>query len=283
MGSINSCSEVDENTDNEVINQLPRDQYISTPIKLKEIEINQSLKRSNSEKSLKSSNRPKCIDILSPFELCDEITEIFRIRIPFFNYKPLQSLSAISFLTGNGPYHEGLLIITQFKNIYITQIYPITFLKVKNLSDALLRIISFNTFNIESKKYQISDIYIPNQTVTVMDIYSLVNKYPNKYNTFSQNCQKYCDTIIYNLNKKFKIKRENKVELIKLHYRKIKESFNRRKSIENSHKPGNFLFHFITRRNSEELVKYIDKRPKLKIFRKRTLSVDNTNCTSKII
>ena len=273
MGSINNCFEVEQNLDNDVITQLPRDSScFSCPLKPKKIEISHLKNRSNSEKKIRNINRPKHIDLLSPLELCDEITEILRIRVPFFNYQFLQSLSTISFLTGNGPYHEGLLIVTQFKNLYITQIYPITFIKVYSIKEALSGIMSFNTFNEKPKKYQIFDIYIPDQPITVMDIYFLVNEYPNKYNIFTDNCQKFCDNIIDNLKQKFKIKRENKTELIKFHYKKIKECFKTRKNIQKSYKISEFSYP--TERNTEELVRYLDKRPNLNLFRKAR-SFDN--------
>ena len=73
------------------------------------------LNKSNSEKGIRNCNKQKNIDILSSIELCDIISVILSIQVQFFDNKPLQSLSSLSLITGNGPYHEGLIIITQKK------------------------------------------------------------------------------------------------------------------------------------------------------------------------
>ena len=276
MGSINNCFEADDRIgDNDIVTRSPQNyNSLAYPGKLKKIDISRLKNRSNSEKRLRNSNRPKNVDILTPFELCDEITDILRIRIPFFNCPTLQSLSNISFLTGNGPYHEGLLIITLFKNLYITQIYPITFVKVHSLYEALSGITSFNAFNVKSKKFQISDIYIPTQPITVMDIYSLVNEYPNKYNIFTQNCQKYCDAIIEKLNKKFKIKRENNPELTKFHYIKIKDSLKKKKKEGKNNITIDLSSRCTSYKDPKELDEYHYKYSKSLLFR-RAYSYDN--------
>ena len=57
MGSINNCFEVDQNLDNDVITQLPRDSScFSCPLKPKKIEISHLQNRSNSEKKIRNIN-----------------------------------------------------------------------------------------------------------------------------------------------------------------------------------------------------------------------------------
>ena len=239
MGSINECFSPKENVSNTLIiykntKYANKKKYYSAR-KSKHFQEKIFIKRSRSSsgKAVLSQNRPKVIDLLSSYELSSEISEIVRVRIPFFNNEPLQSLSAISFITGNGPYHEGFMILTKIKTIYITQIYPITFIKVSSINEGIYEIMSFNTFNRNTNKFFISDIYIPHESITVMDIYDLVKIYPNKYDIFSQNCQKFCDHIIFSLAKKFKIQRDNDPDSNKLRYSKIKRLFQTR-FIENN-------------------------------------------------
>lgn len=233
MGLINECLTARENpstnliTHNNYNRNIQKLKYSESTQKIIHFQenINKKKKQLNSEKAIHNQNRQKIIDILSALELTDEISEILRIRIPFFSSKPLQSLSVISFLTGNGPYHEGLVILTKYKKIYITQTYPITFIKVNSINEGISEIISFNTYNKNSKKFFISDIYIPHQTINVMNVYSLVKIYPNKYDILGQNCQKFCNDIIISLAKRFKIERDSDPDSNKKRFSKIKMLF----------------------------------------------------------
>lgn len=177
----------------------------------------------NSSKGFYNSDKPKNIDYIPPIDLIDDIREILRVRVPFFNAKPLQSLSVVSFVTGNGLYHEGLIITTKNKKIYVTQIYPITFIKVNNIYEAITEIMSFNNFNILSREYYISDIYIPNEYISLGDIYQIVNNYPNKYSMLTDNCQTFCENIILNLSEHFNINKTSKPEITKFRYQKMKQ------------------------------------------------------------
>ena len=234
MGSINECFSPKENVSNTLIiyksTKYTNKKRNCSAGKNKHFQEKIFMKRcrSSSGKAIRSQNRPKVIDLLSLYELSSEISEIIRVRIPFFNNEPLQSLSAISFITGNGPYHEGFMILTKIKTIYITQVYPITFIKVNSINEGIYEIMSFNTFNKNTNKFFISDIYIPHEAITVMDIYDLIKIYPNKYDIFSQNCQKFCDYIIFSLAKKFKIERDNDPDSNKVRYSKIKRLFKNR-------------------------------------------------------
>ena len=126
---------------------------------------NQSSININQNQSLFSGmnkrGKKKFLTDFTPLEFCDEISRIFRIRIPFFDNSPLQTISNISYITGNGPYHEGLIFLSKTYNFYIAQSYPITFVKVKNFTQGLSDIISFNNFNNESHSYKIPEIIFP--------------------------------------------------------------------------------------------------------------------------
>jgi hypothetical protein len=138
-------------------------------------------------------------------DFCDEIIKIYKIRIPFFDSTPLQTISNISYLTGNGPYHEGLIFHSKNKNFYIAQSYPITFVKVKNFSKGISDIISFNNFNNRSRSYKIPEIYYPTLPITVIDIYEIINKLPNEYHILTENCQNFVNNIIDYLKYRYKI------------------------------------------------------------------------------
>ena len=147
----------------------------------------------------------KYLTDFSPMDFCDEIIKIYKIRIPFFDSTPLQTISNISYLTGNGPYHEGLIFHSKNKNFYIAQSYPITFVKVKNFSKGISDIISFNNFNNRSRSYKIPEIYYPTLPITVIDIYEIINKLPNEYHILTENCQNFVNNIIDYLKYRYKI------------------------------------------------------------------------------
>ena len=91
--------------------------------------LNSKKERPNSFK-YSNHGKKKRIHKFSRDELEDQVNDILRIRIPFFENGLLKTLSAFTFLSGNGPYHEGLMFFTTRKNFYIAQSYPITFIKV---------------------------------------------------------------------------------------------------------------------------------------------------------
>ena len=151
----------------------------------------------------------KYLTDFTPLEFCDEISRIFKIRIPFFDSSPLQAISNISYITGNGPYHEGLIFQSKKYNFYIAQSYPITFIKVKNFSQAISDIISFNNFNNSSRSYKIPEIYVPTLPITIIDIYEIINKLPNQYNLLTENCQNFVNNIVEVLKNKYQVKTIN--------------------------------------------------------------------------
>ena len=233
MGSFSDCLKAVENKEYDILtHKIPPKKFFRNSNSSYKIYTKKNLTKSNSEKGIRNSNKQKNIDILSSIELCDIISVILRIQVPFFDNKHLQTLSSLSLITGNGPYHEGLIIITQNKNIYVTQVYPITFIKVMNIYEATSEIMSFNAFNANSKEYYISDIYIPQQPIIIMNIYHTVKRYPNRYSLFTENCQRFCNYIITQLSKKYKIERDNNPESTKMKYRKIKDSYKCTKEIK---------------------------------------------------
>ena len=170
------------------------------------IEVNQNHYLFN---NLSKQGKRKYLTYFTPIDFCDEITKIFKIRIPFFDNTPLQAISNLSYLTGNGPFHEGLIFQSKSYNFYIAQSYPITFVKVKNFSQGIADIISFNNFNNTSHSYKIPEIYFPTLPVTILDIYEIINKLPNQYHILTDNCQNFVNKIIDKLTEKYKITFDN--------------------------------------------------------------------------
>ena len=156
----------------------------------------------------------KYLTDFTPLDFCDEIIKIYKIRIPFFDSAALQTISNISYLTGNGPYHEGLIFHSKNNNFYIAQSYPITFVKVKNFSQGISDIISFNNFNNTSRSYKIPEIYYPTMPITVIDIYEIINKLPNQYHILTENCQNFVNNIVDSLKNKYNILIENNCKKI---------------------------------------------------------------------
>jgi len=171
---------------------------------IKNIPIIHMTKRSNSL-ILKDGDKKKRIYKFSREELEDEINDILVIRIPFFENSILKTLSSFTFLSGNGPYHEGLMFFTTNKNFYIAQSYPITFIKVYDFYAGISEIISFNNLNSNSKKYSIPEIYMPQQKITLFNVLNIINNLPNKYDLLIENCQNFCNNILETLKNKYRI------------------------------------------------------------------------------
>ena len=171
---------------------------------IKNIPIIHMTKRSNSL-ILKDSDKKKRIYKFTREELEDEINDILVIRIPFFENSILKTLSSFTFLSGNGPYHEGLMFFTTNKNFYIAQSYPITFIKVYDFYAGISEIISFNNLNSNSKKYSIPEIYMPQQKITLFNVLNIINNLPNKYDLLIENCQNFCNNILETLKNKYRI------------------------------------------------------------------------------
>jgi hypothetical protein len=177
--------------------------------------------RSNSlNLKLKNSGKQKNIHNFTREELKDQINDILRIRIPFFENSILKTLSAFTFLSGNGPYHEGLLFFTTNKNFYIAQSYPITFIKVYDFFGGISEIISFNNINKDSKKYTVSEIYSTQEPIKLYDVLNIINNLPNKYNLINDNCQNFCNNILDTLKNNYKIEMEEKPNLEKINFLK---------------------------------------------------------------
>jgi len=193
---------------------------------IKNIPIIHMTKRSNSL-ILKDSDKKKRIYKFTREELEDEINDILVIRIPFFENSILKTLSSFTFLSGNGPYHEGLMFFTTNKNFYIAQSYPITFIKVYDFYAGISEIISFNNLNSNSKKYSIPEIYMPQQKITLFNVLNIINNLPNKYDLLIENCQNFCNNILETLKNKYRIDLDDNPSKEKINFLK-KQQKNRK-------------------------------------------------------
>lgn len=156
-------------------------------------------------RNMSRSNEPLDIDFLNDKDLSEQIKEIQRIRIPFFDNEHLQRLSNIIYITGNSPFHEGLIIVTK-NNYYITQTYPITFSKMFSYQEAIEKIKEFCACNKNSEFHEIKDVYIPKKDFLVKNIINIIKNLPNKYDIINNNCQTFCDSIINSISLKRKYK-----------------------------------------------------------------------------
>ena len=77
------------------------------------------------------------IEELTEEEGKDILKDVLRLRVPFFDNTTLQILSNITYITGNGPFHEGLIFISKKGLYYIAQTYPVTFISVQSLDEAV--------------------------------------------------------------------------------------------------------------------------------------------------
>ena len=197
---------------------------------IKNIPIIHMTKRSNSL-ILKDSDKKKRIYKFTREELEDEINDILVIRIPFFENNILKTLSSFTFLSGNGPYHEGLMFFTTNKNFYIAQSYPITFIKVYDFYAGISEIISFNNLNSNSKKYSIPEIYMPQQKITLFNVLNIINNLPNKYDLLIENCQNFCNNILETLKNKYRIDLDDNPSKEKINFLKNQQKNRKRNMI----------------------------------------------------
>ena len=197
---------------------------------IKNIPIMHMKKRSNSL-FLKDGDKKKRIYKFSREELEDEINDILVIRIPFFENNILKTLSSFTFLSGNGPYHEGLMFFTTNKNFYIAQSYPITFIKVYDFYAGISEIISFNNLNSNSKKYSIPEIYMPQQKITLFNVLNIINNLPNKYDLLIENCQNFCNNILETLKNKYRIDLDDNPSKEKINFLKNQQKNRKRNMI----------------------------------------------------
>ena len=186
MGSMGSCSSG--------VNETELESSIIYPPKLHD--FNESLMISK----IINKGMNKYIEKLREKEKKDTVKSVKKLRVPLFDNLPLRILSYVTYITGNAPFHEGLIFESERGRIYVAQTYPVTFKRVRDMEDAFNEIISFCQFNQFSKEYQISNIYKPGKIITLLDIADLMKRLPNEYNILGENCQRFCDRIIDYLN-----------------------------------------------------------------------------------
>ena len=182
--------------------------------------------KTTSNSNIIDYDKDKTIHNFSKEELQDQVNDILRIRIPFFENRILKTLSTFTFLSGNGPFHEGLMFFTTNKNFYIAQSYPITFIKVYDFFNGVKEIISFNNLNRNSRKYQISEIYCPQEPITLNKVLNIINNLPNKYNLLNDNCQNFCNNVLNALKKDFKIEMDDNKNTTKINFIKKQKNIN---------------------------------------------------------
>ena len=170
------------------------------------VQSSRSLNSSNSSSSvngntfnINNSGLEVKIEEISEEEGKDILKDVLRLRVPFFDNSTLQTLSNITYLTGNGPFHEGLIFESRKGLYYIAQTYPVTFISVNSLDQAVREIVSFCQFNQHSHEFKVTNSYCPTKLVTISDIVAVVRTMPNEYNILGENCQKFCQKIINNL------------------------------------------------------------------------------------
>jgi len=131
------------------------------------------------------------------FEEAQDIVELIElIQIPLFKSKPMKIISKAIYITGNAPYHEGLIFKTRQKNYYVAQVYPINFIKTKNYSDAVNLITSFCITNNDSEIFKTKNQYVPKEPISIMKYRDYIECFPNKYTMLKQNCQYFCKKVI---------------------------------------------------------------------------------------
>ena len=161
--------------------------------------LSKSSSRSSGLDNLTESDLQVNIEELSLEDSNDILTSVMRLRVPFFDNPTIQTLANVTYLTGNGPFHEGLIFETRNGIYYIAQTYPVTFIMVNSLNDAVKEIVSFCQFNPLSHQYKITNSYYPTSLVTISDVAAVVKTMPNQYHILDENCQKFCQKIINSL------------------------------------------------------------------------------------
>jgi len=128
----------------------------------------------------------------------DIVKGIERVQVPLFENKYAQKISNIVYITGNTPYHEGLIILMKSGKFYISQVYPITLEQVGTYQDALMEISYFCSTNQYSVQNEIKEYYEPTEEFTIGDVRKFLESMPNKYSIIKENCQYFCREVIKN-------------------------------------------------------------------------------------
>ena len=84
---------------------------------------------------------------LTEEESKDTLANILSLHAPFFDNNFFQILLNLTYITGTGPFHEGLIFQTSKELYYIAQAFPVTFISVENLDRAVKEFFSFCQFN----------------------------------------------------------------------------------------------------------------------------------------
>lgn len=140
---------------------------------------------------------PRKICPLTTTESIDMVSEIERVVIPLYENKAAQALANAVRLTGNLPFHEGLLIHTLYDRHYVAQSYPITLDKIKDREEGIDKIIKFTKHNQNADEYGISKVkYVPKKMCRMCQIVLVIEQQPNYYDLLSNNCQDFCNGVI---------------------------------------------------------------------------------------
>ena len=124
---------------------------------------------------------------------------------------------------------------------------------MKNFSQGISDIISFNNFNNTSRSYKIPEIYYPTMPITVIDIYEIINKLPNQYHILTENCQNFVNNIVDSLKNKYNI-------LIENNCKKIEECLSEINLKKNNKSNSNKSLEEIKENESEQMMPtYVDE------------------------
>ena len=135
-----------------------------------------------------------------------KIQYVYSVEIPATNSGVGNTILNIGgkIFTGSKFVHQGLIFITEGRNYYVCQTYPIQLIKCDDYNDALDKIKKCWTINKDVKKLEVTR-YDSYEIFCLSCVKEELEKLPDEYDLFNYNCQHFCSKIL----EKYRLKKLN--------------------------------------------------------------------------
>ena len=135
-----------------------------------------------------------------------EINFVYSVEIPATNSGVGNFFlnSGGKILTGSKFVHQGLIFHTYFHKFYVCQTYPIQLIKCNDFDDALDKIKKCWKINKDVKNENLKVTrYAKGEIFCLSCVKEELEKLPDEYDLFNNNCQHFCSKIL----EKFRLKK----------------------------------------------------------------------------
>ena len=169
---------------------------------------------SNSSNDAHRNGEGKKINIIEE-DKNTEINCVFSVEIPATNSGVGNSFLNFGgkILTGSKFVHQGLIFHIYINKFYVCQTYPIQLIKCNDYDDALDKIKKYWKINKDVKNENLKVTrYAKGEIFCLSCVKEELEKLPDEYDLFNNNCQHFCSKIL----EKFNLKKLNYVGISRL-------------------------------------------------------------------